>query len=205
MELPGRGSQIQQPPFTRITQLVDALAEALLPFWDKPYAFFGHSMGAIISFELARLLRAQGRREPSHLFVSGCRAPQIPGKTNSTYNLPLPEFLDELRRLKGTPQEVLEHEELMQLTLPLLRADFEMVDTYRFEASLPLDCPITAYGGLQDDEVPREKLEGWREQTTSNFILRMLPGDHFFLHSAQPTLLRILSQDIQQVAQTLKR
>lgn len=198
VEFPGRGSRLREPPFTRITRLVEALVESLSSYFDRPFVFFGHSMGAIIGFELARLLRKEGREGPTHLFVSGCRAPQWPRKISSTYDLPEAEFLAELRRLNGTPKEVFEHEELLQLTMPLLRADFEMVDTYRYSAESPLDCPITAYGGLQDIEVAREQFEGWREQTTGRFLLRMLPGDHFFLHAAQPLLLRTLSIDVQQ-------
>jgi medium-chain acyl-[acyl-carrier-protein] hydrolase len=103
--------------------------------------------------------------------------------------------IEELRRLNGTPQEVLDHPELMHLMIPLLRADFSVCQTYEYEKGEPLDTPITIFGGLQDHEVPRDNLEAWREHTSSTFKLRMLPGDHFFLNSEQALLLTTLSQD----------
>ena len=200
VELPGRGRRLREPPFTKLTTLVEATAEAILPLLDKPFAFFGHSMGAMISFELARRLRREHAPTPVHLFVSGRRAPHIPDTDPPTYDLPEPEFLDELRRLNGTPQEVLEHAELIQLMMPLLRADFEVVQTYRYTPGPPLDCPITAFGGLHDVEVPREYLEAWRDYTAAGFTLRMMPGDHFFLHTAQRLLLQVLAQELQRLA-----
>jgi medium-chain acyl-[acyl-carrier-protein] hydrolase len=199
VQLPGRGNRLPEPAFTGLELLVETAARELLPFFDKPFAFFGHSMGAIISFELANRLRLEQRREPVHLFVSGRHAPQIPEDETPTYNLPEKDFLDELRRLKGTPAEVLEHAELMQLMLPVLRADFELIQTYRFAARPLLDCPITAFGGMEDTEVTRESLEAWREMTTGAFKLRMLPGDHFFLNIARPLFLQTLARDLQQV------
>jgi len=201
IQLPGRGSHTRQPPFTQISPLVEALAEALLPHLDQPFALFGHSMGAIISFELARQLRRERRPEPVHLFVSGARAPQVSDRDPPIYNLPDSELLEKLRRLNGTPQEVLEHPELVQLVLPILRADFEAIQTYAYAPGPPLGCPISAFGGVDDHEVSCEHLEAWREQTTAGFRLRMLPGDHFFLQAAQPLLLRTLSQQLHQLVE----
>jgi medium-chain acyl-[acyl-carrier-protein] hydrolase len=163
---------------------------------DRPFALYGHSMGALIAYELARRLREAGRAEPVHLFVSGCRAPQLADTRDVTYDLPDPEFIEELRRLKGTPSEVLEHEELLRLVLPLLRADFAVAQTYRYSEGPPLGCPLTAVGGLQDEEVTREQLTPWREMTTGAFSLHMLPGDHFFLHTSQDVLLEIITRQL---------
>jgi medium-chain acyl-[acyl-carrier-protein] hydrolase len=99
-----------------------------------------------------------------------------------------------LQELQGTPKEVLDHPELMQLMIPLLRADFSVCETYQYHYEPPLNCPITVFGGLSDIEVPREELEPWRVQTTSSFSLHMLPGDHFFLHSAQTELIRVINK-----------
>jgi len=196
VELPGRGKRITSAPFTRLQPLVQAIAQALLPHLDKPFAFFGHSMGGLVSFEVARLLRKKYGLNPVHLFVSGYRAPQVPDPDPPIHALPEPEFLEELRRLNGTPEAVLENAELMQLLLPALRADFAVIETYAYIPESPLDCPITAFGGLQDREVSCDHLEAWREQTHAAFSLQMLPGDHFFLHSAQPLLLQSLSQEL---------
>lgn len=202
-QLPGRGPRMMEAPYTQMLPLVQTIARAILPFTDKPFALFGHSMGAIISFELARLLYGERRLEPVHLFASGCRAPQMRTTDYLTYDWPEAEFIEDLRRLNGTPQEVLEHPELMELILPLLRADFEMIQTYAYAAGQPLNCPITAFGGLQDHEVRREHLEGWREQTTAAFTFRLFPGDHFFIHSSQSLILRALAQDLYHLLQTL--
>ncbi len=185
-------------PFTRLGPLVEALAAALRPYFDVPFAFFGHSMGAVIGFELARRLRGERLEGPAHLFVAGRRAPQIHDGGPFDFNLPEAEFIEELRRLNGTPREVLEHPELMQLVLPLLRADFEAIQTYDYAAAAPLDCPITAFGGTDDKDISRADLEAWREHTRSSFALRMFDGDHFFLHTAETPLLRTLSEYLRQ-------
>lgn len=196
IQLPGRGSRMHEQPFFDLAELVETLAPVLAPHFDKPFAFFGHSMGAAISFEMARLLSREGKEGPRHLFVSGRRAPQFPETDRPTYNLPEPEFIEELQRLNGTPRELLENPELMQLMLPLLRADFTLCQTYKLKEAPPLACPITACGGLADKCVTREPLEGWRQHTSASFALRMLPGDHFFLHTDQSTLLRVLGQEL---------
>jgi medium-chain acyl-[acyl-carrier-protein] hydrolase len=200
VQLPGRGNRILDAPFTEMSALVPATAESLLPYLDKPFAFFGHSMGAIISFELTRHLRRENGPQPVALFVSGGRAPQVPDEDPIKYNLPEPEFIEELRRLNGTPPEVLENSELLQLMIPLLRADFSLVETYEYASEPPLKCPIFAFGGLQDVDVKREQLEAWREQTTGHFLLRMFPGDHFFFHTSEAEILRILSLKLGQLA-----
>ncbi len=196
VQLPGRGSRLREAPFTRLSPLVQAIAQALLPHLDKPFAFFGHCVGALVSFELARQLRRQYGLSPAHFFVSGCGTPQIPDPNPLIHALPDSAFLEELRRRNGTPQEILEDPEMMQLLLPILRADFLMYETYTYTSEAPLDCPISAFGGLQDHAVSRERLEAWREQTSASFSLRMLPGNHFFLHTAQPHLLWMLSREL---------
>ena len=198
VQLPGRGTRLMEPPFTRLSPLIQALAQALFPLLDKPFAFFGHSLGALVSFELARQLRRQYAVQPVRLFISADRAPQIPNRDPPVHNLPEGEFLLELRRLNGTPSEVLEDEELRQIMLPLLRADFAVYETYGYSTEPPLNCPISAFGGLQDHRVSRGDLEAWRDQTSVSFSLRMFPGDHFFLNTTQPVVLRALSQELRE-------
>lgn len=196
IQLPGRGTRLTDPPFTRLSLLVESLACALFPLLNKPFAVFGHSMGALVSFELIRQLRKQYGLEPIRLFVSAARAPQLPHVGSPLHTLPEPAFLQALRRLNGTPKEVLEHKELMQLMFPLLRADLAVCETYVYATEPPLDCPISTFGGLRDRTVSRNDLEAWRAQTTAYFSLLMLPGDHFFLHTAQSLLLEVLSQEL---------
>lgn len=199
VQLPGHEKRLREAPLRNLRQLVAALSQVLQAYADKPFVFFGHSMGAKLCFELARCLRCEHKLGPAQLFVSGCRAPHLPRDEAPTYNLPEPEFIEKLRRLNGTPREVLEHPEMMQLVAPILRADFEVVETYDYAPEPPLSCPITAIGGLQDDEVAREQLEAWRSHTSAAFVLRMLPGDHFFLHAQQAALLRVLAADLHQL------
>lgn len=201
VQLPGRGTRIAELPQTDIHSLVESAAASLLPVMQEgPFAFFGHSMGALVSFELARYLRRQACVEPSVLFVSGCRAPQTYSKEfrkePSIYQLSDPEFINELRRMGGTPAEFFAHPELVALTLPLLRADFQAVQTYVCEAVAPLHCPIVAWGGLQDSEISPEQLAMWESQTTARFSTHWLPGDHFFIHSASASLLDQLRAEL---------
>jgi medium-chain acyl-[acyl-carrier-protein] hydrolase len=204
VQLPGRENRLGETPFNSTVPLVDELTKVLLPYLTKPFALFGHSMGARVAFELARKLRRHYGIEPVRLFVSGSPAPQVMSEDPPSYNLPDEEFIEELRRLNGTTKEVLDNPELMQLVLPLLRADFELVQTYSYTPDAPLDCPITAYGGLKDIEVPREDMEGWREHTTSYFTLRMLAGDHFFVNTNQRTLLESLSHELTRIGYRLQ-
>ena len=196
VELPGRGARIKDKPFLRMRPLIQALLEPILPLLDLNYAFFGHSMGALIAFELARELRHHGAPEPVHLFVSGRQAPQIPDAHRVTYNLPDTELIAHLQELNGTPPEVLAHAELMDMMLPIIRADFELVQTYEYTPGPPLRCPITAFGGLSDIDAQPPHLEPWKDQTTGRFQLRMLPGDHFFVRSSEGQLLEMLSRDL---------
>jgi medium-chain acyl-[acyl-carrier-protein] hydrolase len=196
IQLPGRGARLMERPFNQLWPLTQALAQALVPLLDMPFAFFGHSLGALVSFELARHLRSRYGVHPVRLIVSASRAPQFPHRERPLHNSPEGEFVAQVGRLNGTPRELLEHEELMEIVLPVLRADFALYETYVYSPEPPLSCPISAFGGLQDRKVSHSDLDGWREQTSASFSLRMFPGDHFFLNTTQLLLLRVLSQEL---------
>lgn len=196
VQLPGRGSRISEPPFTELNPLVRAAAQALAPHLDKPFAFFGHSMGALVGFELARHLRRDGGPQPVHLFVSGRCSPQSLREPFAG-DLPDSEFSEVLRRSGGTPEEVLENRELMELVLPAVRADFAVCKSYVYAPEPPFSFPITTFGGLEDRSVSRDCIEGWREHTTGPFVLRMLPGDHFFLNTSKGPLLESISKELE--------
>ncbi|MDJ0795572.1 MAG: thioesterase II family protein [Calothrix sp. MO_167.B12] len=189
VELPGRGIQIKSPLFTRMESLVRDITPIILPYLDKPFTFFGHSMGGLLCFELARYLCQEHDKKPAHLFVSASRAPQIPSPKSPIHALPDIEFKQELGRLNGTPASVLENAELMELLTPIIRADFAVLETYVYAQKPLLECPITAFGGLEDQEVNLQELEGWRWQTTNSFQVQMFSGNHFFIHSVQSLLL----------------
>lgn len=200
IELPGRGARIGEPPYNQIGPLVEEIAQGLMPYLEKPFVFFGHSMGALLSFELARLLRRWVGREPVLMIVSGHEAPQTPRHEDPIHNLPEEEFIDRLRDFNGTQEEILKNLELRELIVPTLRADFALCETYAYTPDDPFDCPISVYGGLQDPFIARENLDAWRSQTTNSVVMRFFPGDHFYLNHDQAILLRMLAQELLQAA-----
>lgn len=199
VELPGRGRRVRERAHDAIGPLVHATADALAEHLDVPYAFFGHSMGAILAFELSRELRRRGLRAPLHLYVSGCPAPEQIKIEPRTFDLPRDEFIAELRRLDGTPAEIFDHPELLDLFEPLLRADFAVTETYTLAPDDPLATPISAFGGLGDAEVSREALEAWGGHTASRFRVRMLEGGHFFIHSERERFLGLLDEELRRL------
>ncbi len=199
VEIPGRGARLRESPYDSLSALVETLSRSLVPYMDKPFAFFGHSMGALISFELARQLRRQKEREPVQLFISGHVAPQVPRNHKCLHTLPEQELIAELRNLNGTPEEVLRNRELMQLLLPVVRSDFKVCETYQFTYEPPLDCPITAFGGLHDPDVTQENLEAWSEQTASTFNVHLIAGNHFYFQSNQAVFLKTLAYEVAQM------
>lgn len=178
---PGREEQLSEPAYNRFQALVGALVTAIRPILTPPYAFFGHSMGALVAFEVARQLRRLGYLSPIHLIVSGRRAPTCARASSSPLSLSDAEMLARLREYEGTPQSLLEHREFMQLLLPTLRADFQVCESYRYDGEDPLDCALTAFGGDADPEVSRQELLAWRQQTRSVFAFRQFSGGHFYL------------------------
>jgi surfactin synthase thioesterase subunit/glycosyltransferase involved in cell wall biosynthesis len=199
VRLPGRETRAAERPLERLGPLVEALAESIRPYLDRPYAFFGHSMGAGIAFELCRALRRQGQTPPRCLMVSGARAPQsrldyVPGPEPA-----LRDFIEELRRLEGFPPSVLANPELMRLALPVLLADARLYRNYAYEPGPPLEIPLFAYGGDADPNVTSEHLDAWCEQAGDGFERREFPGGHFYLESAQEALLAAIRGALKRV------
>lgn len=193
IQLPGRGARFKENAYTNLNSLLGALESAISPYLNSSYAFFGHSMGAQVAYELARKLRDNGQNEPEYLFVSGRRAPQLPAKRRPIHGLPEDEFLEEIRRLNGTPEAALNNPELMELVSPILRADCEAIETWDYEPSEPLTVPVLALGGAKDDNVGIDELEDWSKITNERFELQLFSGDHFYLHSATDSLLSCLT------------
>lgn len=197
VQLPGRSYRIEEPPFTEFLSLAKTLASVIKPYLNKPFAFFGHSMGAILGFEIARQLRRENHLIPTHLFAAGSPAPENPIKKPFIHKLPEAEFIAELQyRYNAIPQQIVNNKELMRLFLPCLRADFTMIETYLYTPEKPFDCPITVFGGLQDKAISLDSLEKWRMETNHIFNLEMFTGDHFFLHHPQSSFLQSLSRKL---------
>ena len=202
VQLPGRGGRFREPPIRQAQELLSAAADGLRPLLDRPFAFFGHSMGALLAFELAREFRRRGWPGPMLLAPSGHQAPPRPDPEPPCAHLPDAEFLEEVqRRYDGIPAEVLADEELLNLILPSLRADMLLIETYRYTAEPPLDCALSCFGGEHDRHVSGEDLEAWREQTTGSFKLRTLPGGHFFIDKQRGAVVGALCEDLRSLAE----
>lgn len=194
--LPGRESRLDEPPFRRIADLVDPLCAALEPHLDQPYALFGHSMGAVVAYEVARRFSMAGRTGPRCLIVSGRRAPGLPGNPARLSALPDEEFIREVARLGGIPREVLSEPELLGMLLPTLRADYELSETYRPLPGGRLDCPVAAYLGTCDPETEYTQMLAWAQVTTGEFAVRVFHGDHFYLKAGRPDVLNAVRDDL---------
>lgn len=194
LTLPGRERRFAEAAIPSIPELADRAVAGLGPMFDRPYAFYGHSMGALLGFEMARRLRS---RPPVKLVVAAHSAPQTAGTREVfRHRLPDDQFIEELMRLEGTPAEVLENRELVELLLPTMRADFQAVETYAYTPAPPLACPIVAYGGSRDANVPVAHIEAWRELTTGAFTMHVFSGGHFFLNDQRAELLEQLRRDL---------
>ncbi|GBF80596.1 type I polyketide synthase [Aphanothece sacrum] len=194
IQLPGRENRDQEPPFTRLKPLIQTLFPLIHPYLDRPFAFFGHSMGALLSFELARELRRQNCSNPVALFVSSSRAPQIPDFDIPLHPLGDDKFKEALQKIQGTPVETLNRPEFNQQFLPILRADFAIIETYLYSSGDPLNFPIYAFGGVDDAKVSQKHIESWIQQTSQDFKMQMFSGGHFFFHKEQSEMLQIVSQ-----------
>ncbi|AKU20911.1 alpha/beta fold hydrolase [Massilia sp. MB5] len=198
IRLPGRETRLREPAIADVQALIDAMLQApgVRSCFDKPFVLFGHSMGALIAFELARRLQAEGQDNLQGLLVSGRVAPQCKPPREPIHALAPEDFVRELRRLGGTPDEVLNDPDLMALILPMLRGDFSVNENYAYRPQPRLACDIVAFGGLQDSETTRASVDAWREVGDGGFSLRMVPGDHFFIQSAQALFLRLLAIEL---------
>ena len=192
VQSPGRGKRLREAPFERVEDLAPALVPALVRHLDRPYALYGHSLGAFCAYEVCLELARRGAVGPSALVVSGSRAPDLPRDGPVLHGLDDDAFLTALRELGGTPEAVLADRELMELFLPSLRADFAMAERYLRHQVAELDVPLHAIGGTQDDYTRLEVLEGWRAATPSSFRLHTIEGGHFFLHEREAETLALL-------------
>jgi surfactin synthase thioesterase subunit len=190
IQLPGRESRLREPALTSLAEIVQPIVKALEPRTDVPFAFFGHSMGALVAFETARELRRVGGGSPVALFVSASRAPQLPWPHPPVRHLTDVELLTEVnRRYESVPDVIIQDAELRELLTPALRADMTLVETHAYQPENPFGFPVVAFGGDADRMVKRPELEQWRAHTADSFRLRMLSGDHLFLQARRQELL----------------
>lgn len=197
LRLPGREARFRETPRTEVAGLVKEAAAVLAPALAGPYALFGHSLGALLAFELARELHRSAGAEPVHLTVSARAAPHLPQRHAVVHRLPDEEFLEALdRRFQAIPPAVRDDARLRDLYLPVLRADVTLLETYEHVPAPPVSCPVTAYGGSEDPEFRAGDLEGWGRHTAAGFRLRTFPGGHFFLTAQRAALVDDLVCDL---------
>ncbi|MFE7323777.1 thioesterase II family protein [Streptomyces sp. NPDC057565] len=195
--LPGRETRVRERPCERLDELLPPLFDALRPYADRPFALFGHSLGAIVAYEMARLFSESGTGPPLRLFVSGRRAPHLPARHAPRHTLTDVDFLGLLTQLGGTPPEILRQPGMAELFLPSLRADFRMNETYDPAPERPpLFCPVTALTGDADPEVTRDDIAAWSAVTCRDFRMRTFDGDHFYLKSAPPPVVSAIRTDL---------
>ncbi|WP_431899599.1 thioesterase domain-containing protein [Micromonospora chalcea] len=194
VQLPGRENRITEDPRFSVAEVADAIASRA----DRPYAIYGHSMGGRLGFDVVRELRRTGRPLPLRLYVGGARAPHVrtPGPFDGLSRASDDELLRRLGEGGGLPAELLDHPELVELLLPLLRADFGRVDDYRHVPGEPLPVPIVAFAGRTDRAVTRDQNAAWAEHTAAGFTLHELDGGHFFLHDRLPELAALIRADL---------
>jgi surfactin synthase thioesterase subunit len=202
VQLPGRGSRLSEPCFTRMQAMVQALGEALQPLLERPFAFFGYSLGALIMFELSRWLRRFRLKSPSHLFAAACQAPQLfemkgPDPKLPVYALAEPDLLKYLEGFQFAPAKTLfESEPLRELFLPTIRADLEIGAMYHYVSEPPLDIPITAIGGDHDPLVTLNQIQAWKRQTSKDFRCHEISAGHDFLESKRDFLLELIKREL---------
>lgn len=196
IELPGRGRRFNEAAAHTLDKVVSDICDDLASHRELPYAFFGHSLGALLAFEVTRELRRRSRNLPAHLFVAGRIAPQVERRKPSIHTLPDEDFIAELCAIGGIPAELLREKELIDLLLPALRADVRMHETYCFRYEEPLECAITAFGGSADADVSMTELQAWQFHTAGEFKLYQFDGGHFFLNAVRSVLIEIIREKL---------
>ena len=193
VQLPGRENRLRESPYTDILPLAETLAGQIRLYSEKPYAMYGHSMGALLAFELARTLQRQNAPLPLTLFLAAHRAAHLPPRRPSIHALPDKELIQALRHLGGWQEEVTVDQELLDILLPTFRADLTLCNLYRYSSDTPLNCPFQLYAGRDDTDVSPDDMESWGEHSTQSSRLRIFPGGHFFLRSDGDALMQAIA------------
>jgi medium-chain acyl-[acyl-carrier-protein] hydrolase len=196
VQLPGRGSRLAEPPFASVQALLKAVAPVVAAQADLPFAFFGHSLGALIAFELTRYLRLHGLGGPCHLFVSGCQAPRHRSPARGLHRMADAELIQVLRNFESTPPEVLASQELMALVLPTLRADFALAEEYRYRAGPALSVPMSVFAGTRDENKGEGQVDGWADETSGPCEVAWFEGGHFFINHQRDAVLARIGADL---------
>ncbi|MCX4680622.1 alpha/beta fold hydrolase [Streptomyces sp. NBC_01433] len=196
VELPGRGSRGHERPAAGAEALLRDLTGFVTRLCDRPFALFGHGLGALLAYEIAARLEWRHDRVAERLYVSGQGAPRPGAGTQELSRLPHEPFLDRVRELYGSARRTFADPEAIGRVLPLMRADFAIAEAYRARTEDVLHCPVTALGGRGDASADRARLAGWRAHTRRHCRVRILPGDHLFPHTAGEQVIDMLAADL---------
>ncbi|MFK8017907.1 MAG: thioesterase II family protein [Gammaproteobacteria bacterium] len=190
VQLPGRANRLFEAPYHSMTPLVKDLATAMTPWLTVPYAFFGHSLGSRVALSVAQHLAQHNIATPEYFIASGSNAPHLSRPKRNVWSLPTPQFIDELKRLNGTPAEILQNKELMELHLPMLRADFRLADTRFPVPQKTLRSTAWVFAGVDDIDQPEEELLQWGDFFDNRVRLEMFEGAHFFVDTQRAEVVR---------------
>ncbi|MFG2209033.1 thioesterase II family protein [Streptomyces sp. NPDC048638] len=189
VQYPGRQDRWRERCMENLDELAERVYATVALLTDRPLSLFGHSMGAALGFEVARLLEQRADAVPAHLFVSGRRAPSR-HRDETVHQLGDEGLLADVRRLSGTDSRILEDDEVLQMALPAFRADYKAIETYRYRPGPPLQCPIMAFTGDNDPKATVDEVRSWSEHTVADFGMKVYPGGHFFLSGQQEAIRR---------------
>ena len=200
VQLPGREGRVKEAFSASMDDLIGGIVAAVTPLLDKPYVVFGHSFGALGGFEVIRELRRRGAKQPLLFVPAGRQAPHLKDRKPPIASLPEAQFIEELRKEYGNHiGHILESAELRDAFIPQIHADFALSEAYRCRAEQPLDCPILALAGVDEDDLETHELNAWSAQTTRSFHTRRFPGDHFFIRESQALVIEAIRQQIASV------
>lgn len=196
IELPGRGLRAREALIPGFSGLIQDLVRNIAPVLEPPYAFFGHSMGALLAFEFTRSLESLGAPLPSHLFLSACRAPHLPGRNKPWHALPEDELISEVEQLEGAPPGALQNKDIRAMMMPVLRADFRLAEQYSHAATGPINVPVSVFGGTSDPLVNPDELAAWSMHTNDLRRVRLFPGGHFYLNYHAGDVVDAIRRDL---------
>lgn len=199
IQLPGRGMRFHEKPYSHMPELVEAISDAIQSADDVPFAFFGHSLGGLLAFEVCRYNARHGKPLPERLIVSGCPAAKYRTGLGGIHLLDNAGLIERLKEYAGTPPEILAHRELMDMVLPAIRADFALVENYAYEAQQPLSLPITVFAGTREKFDSAAQISGWAEETTSSCVVQWFEGGHFFIQSHRQDVINQINAQLQDI------
>ncbi len=199
LQLPGRETRMSEPLLTSIPVLVQNLHRVMRPLLDKPWVSFGHSMGCVLSFELLRSVRRAKERMPLRYFGSGRRGPGVPSRHPDMHTMTDAELLEALRQYGGTPEEILNEPDFMAMLYPIIRADFQALETHVFADEAPLEVPFSIYCGRDDERATPDELEDWKDYSSAECEIKLFDGGHFYINTHRHQVLEMLSRDLETI------